>query len=272
MATAIRMITTIMTTMTMTTATRMTITIMSTATTIMITTITTTTMATTITMTERLSTVALLRLMAWLSPAFPVGGFSYSHGLERAVHDGLIADRDDLAGWLETLVEVGSGWNDAVLFAESWRRARDGGGLNEVAALAEALAGSRERHMETMLQGAAFLKAASAWPSPAVERLPADCPYCVAVGAVAGSCGIDLSQALSAFLQAFFSNLVQAAIRLGIVGQVDAVALLAGFEPLALATASRAAASSLDDLGGAAFMSDIAAMQHETQYSRLFRS
>ena len=126
--------------------------------------------------------------------------------------------------------------------------------------------------METMLQGAAFLKAASAWPSPAVERLPADCPYCVAVGAVAGSCGIDLSQALSAFLQAFFSNLVQVAIRLGIVGQVDAVALLAGFEPLALATASRAAASSLDDLGGAAFMSDIAAMQHETQYSRLFRS
>ncbi|RUY00282.1 urease accessory protein UreF, partial [Mesorhizobium sp. M2A.F.Ca.ET.040.01.1.1] len=119
--------------------------------------------ATTITMTEQLSTVALLRLMAWLSPAFPVGGFSYSHGLERAVHDGLIANRDDLAGWLETLVEIGSGWNDAVLFAESWRRARDDGDLNKVAALAEALAGSRERHMETMLQGAAFLKAASAW-------------------------------------------------------------------------------------------------------------
>lgn len=238
--------------------------------TITITTITTT--ATTITMTEQLSTVTLLRLMAWLSPAFPVGGFSYSHGLERAAHDGLIANRDDLAGWLETLVEIGSGWNDAVLFAEAWRRARDDGDLNEVAALAEALAGSRERHMETMLQGAAFLKAASAWSSPVFERLPADCPYCVAVGAVAGSSGIGLSDALSAFLQAFFSNLAQAAIRLGAVGQVDAVALLAGFESRALAVASRAAASSLDDLGGATFMSDIAAMQHETQYSRLFRS
>lgn len=235
-------------------------------------TITTTTITTTIIMTEELSSVALLRLMAWLSPAFPVGGFSYSHGLERAVHDGLIADRDDLAGWLETLVEIGSGWNDAVLFAESWRCGRDGGDLSEVAALAEALAGSRERHLETMLQGTAFLQAASAWSSPALERLPADCPYCVAVGAVAGGSGIGLSDALSAFLQAFFSNLVQAAIRLGVVGQVDAVALLAGFEPLALATASRAATSSLDDLGGAAFMSDIMAMQHETQYSRLFRS
>ena len=232
----------------------------------------TTTMATTITMTEQPSTVALLRLMAWLSPAFPVGGFSYSHGLERAVHDGLIADREDLAAWLATLVEMGSGWNDAVLFAESWRRARDGGDLAEVAALAEALAGSRERHLETMLQGTAFLQAAAAWSSPALERLPADCPYCVAVGAVAGSGGIGLSEALSAFLQAFFSNLVQAAIRLGVVGQIDAVELLAGFEPLALATASRATASSLDDLGGAAFMSDIVAMKHETQYSRLFRS
>ncbi|TIW29696.1 MAG: urease accessory protein UreF [Mesorhizobium sp.] len=242
------------------------------ATIITIMTITTIT-ATTITMTEQLSSVALLRLMAWLSPAFPVGGFSYSHGLERAVHDGLIANRDDLAGWLETLVEVGSGWNDAVLFAESWRRAPDDGGdLAEVAALAEALAGSRERHMETMLQGAAFLKAASAWSSPVLQRLPADCPYCVAVGAVAGSSGIGLSDALSAFLQAFFSNLAQAAIRLGVVGQIDAVALLAGFEALAMTTAARAAASTLDDLGGAAFMSDIAAMRHETQYSRLFRS
>ncbi|TPN84376.1 urease accessory protein UreF [Mesorhizobium sp. CU2] len=223
-------------------------------------------------MTEQSSSVALLRLMAWLSPAFPVGGFSYSHGLERAVQDGLIANRRDLAQWLETLVEMGSGWNDAVLFAEAWRCARDDGDLAEVAALAEALAGSQERHLETMLQGAAFLKAASAWPSPGLERLPADCPYCVAVGAVAGDHGIGLRDALSAFLQAFFSNLVQAAIRLGVVGQVDATALLAGFESPALSTAARAAASSVDDLGGSAFISDITAMRHETQYSRLFRS
>ncbi|BCM16554.1 urease accessory protein UreF [Mesorhizobium sp. J8] len=235
-------------------------------------TITTTITATITTMTDQPSSIALLRLMTWLSPAFPVGGFSYSHGLERAVQDGLIADREDLAGWLETLVEMGSGWNDAVLFAESWRRVRNDGDLAEVAALAEALAGSRERHLETMLQGTAFLQAATVWPSQALQRLPADCPYCVAVGAVAGSGGVGLAESLCAFLQAFFSNLVQAAIRLGVVGQSDAVVLLAGFESLALATASRAAASSLDDLGGATFVSDIAAMNHETQYSRLFRS
>ncbi|MCA0013723.1 urease accessory protein UreF [Mesorhizobium sp. B292B1B] len=223
-------------------------------------------------MTDQPSGIALLRLMAWLSPVFPVGGFSYSHGLERAVHDGLVADATGLAAWLETLVERGSAWNDAVLFAEGWRKAREGGDPAEVAALAEALAGSRERHAETMLQGAAFLKAAAAWPTPVLECLPADCAYCIAVGAVAGGNGIALQDALCAFLQAFFSNLVQAAIRLGVVGQSGATSLLAGFEPLALATAARASRSTLDDLGGCAFVSDITAMQHETQYSRLFRS
>ncbi|WP_033838718.1 urease accessory protein UreF [Mesorhizobium loti] len=223
-------------------------------------------------MTEQPSTIALLRLMAWLSPAFPVGGFAYSHGLERAVHDRLITEAGSLASWLETLVEMGSGWNDAVLFAESWRRARDGGDLDEIAALAEALAGSRERHTETMLQGAAFLRAAAAWPNPVLERLPAECAYCIAVGAIAGGNGIAVQDALSAFLQAFFSNLVQAAIRLSVVGQREATALLAGFEPLALSTAARASRSTLDDLGGCAFLSDVMAMKHETQYSRLFRS
>ncbi|PWK70605.1 urease accessory protein UreF [Aminobacter sp. AP02] len=228
---------------------------------------------TAITMTEPKSGgAARLRLMAWLSPAFPVGGFSYSHGLERAVHDGLIATRDDLAGWLATLAEVGSGWNDAVLFADSWRRARDGGDLTELAALGEALAGSRERHMEAMLQGSAFLAAASTWPHPVRQRLPAECPYCVAVGAVAGAHGIALEDALAAYLQAFATNLIQAAIRLGVLGQTAATGIVASFEPTALSVAARAALSSLDDLGSASITSDIMAMRHETQHSRLFRS
>lgn len=229
--------------------------------------------ATTITiMTEPGRGAALLRLMAWLSPAFPVGGFSYSHGLERAVHDDLIASRDDLAAWLQALAEIGSGWNDAVLFAESWRRAASDGDLREIAELAEALAGSRERHMETMLQGQAFLTAAAAWPNPVLGRLPAECPYCVAVGAVAGAHGIALEDALAAWLQAISTNLVQAAIRLGVIGQSAATGIVAGFEPTALSVGVRAAVSTLDDMGSAALTSDIMAMRHETQHSRLFRS
>lgn len=217
-------------------------------------------------------TTALLRLMAWLSPVFPVGSFSYSHGLERAVHDGLVVDTAGLQDWLQWLVRRGSGWNDAVLCAESWRCAMKGEDLHEIAELAEALAGSRERHMETMLQGGAFLAAARSWPCEIFDRLPLDCAYPVAVGAVAGGHGVPLAQALAAFLQAFCINLLQASIRLSVTGQSGVTAIMAALEPVLGETAARAALSSMEDLGSATFMADIMAMKHETQHSRLFRS
>jgi urease accessory protein len=215
---------------------------------------------------------AQLRLMAFLSPAFPVGGFSYSHGLERATHDGLLPDADALREWLADLIAFGSGWNDAVLFAEAHRRAREDGDQFELAELAEALAGSAERHRETMLQGAAFLAAARVWPHPVADRLPADCPYCVAAGAILAAHGVLLEAATAAWLQAFSTNLVQAAIRLGITGQQGAMAVVASLEPAILETARRAVTSTLDDLGSATLLSEIVAMKHETQTSRLFRS
>ncbi len=147
----------------------------------------------------------------------------------------------------------------------------EGARLQDLADLAEALAGSEERHRESMLQGAAFVMAARGWPGGAVS-LPDDCAYCVAVGATAGSHGVALGDALAAYLQAFSANLVQASIRLGVTGQTGAVETIAALEPLVLATARRAEHSTLDDLGSATIVSEIAAMRHETQYSRLFRS
>lgn len=213
---------------------------------------------------------ALLRLMAWLSPAFPVGSFSYSHGLEAAVGDGLVEDAAGLQAWLASLIEHGSAWNDAVLLAESHQRASSGDGVADLAELAEALAGSHERHMETTLQGAAFGAAVKAWTHG--EYLPADMPYPIAVGAMAGLNGIDIEASLAAFLQAFVSNQLQAAIRLSVIGQTDAMKLLAALEAMIAETARRATSSSLDDLGSAAIMAEIAAMRHETQRTRLFRS
>lgn len=224
------------------------------------------------TMPEPAGQAPLLRLMAWLSPAFPVGSFAYSHGLERAVHEGLVQDRAALAAWVGMLLERGSAWNDAVLAAESHRRAGKGEDLAEIAQLAAALAGSKERHMETMLQGSAFLQAARQWPAVSMRDLPEACAYCVAFGAVAGAHGIEAEAALSAYLQAFVSNQLQAAIRLSVIGQIDAVATMVELEPLIAETAKRGAASSLDDLGSATMMADIMGMRHETQHSRLFRS
>ncbi|MCW0000832.1 urease accessory protein UreF [Pararhizobium sp. YC-54] len=223
-------------------------------------------------MTDRTGTRALLRLVTWLSPAFPVGAFSYSGGLEQAVHDGLVTGASGLARWVRALIQHGSSWNDAVLLAESYRACGDPLRLGAVQQLAEALAGSRERHMETMLQGEAFLTAAAHWPHPALETLTGAVAYPVAVGAVAGAHRTGLEPALAAYLHSTASNLVSVAIRCGVTGQTHGVGVLAELEPVIAETAAKASASTLDDLGSATMTADIAALRHETLHSRLFRS
>lgn len=218
---------------------------------------------------------ALHRLMSWLSPAFPVGSFSYSAALEQAVADGAVSEAASLREWVRASLELGSGWNDAVLLAEAWRRGAAGGSVTDVAELGEALSGSSERHRETMLQGDAFTDAVRTWndagagtPATVVEPMP----YPVAVGFAAGTAGVALDDALVAFLQAQVQAQAQAAIRLSVLGQVAAIAFQAALEPVVLVQAGRAAASSLDDLGGCLLNAEIAAMKHETLETRLFRS
>lgn len=223
-------------------------------------------------MTDHADTKALLRLVTWMSPAFPVGAFSYSGGLEQAVYDGLVTDAPGLAKWLKALIQHGSSWNDAVLLAESYRAFDDPISLETVRELAEALAGSRERHMETTLQGEAFLTAAAHWPHPVLETLTGAVAYPVAVGAVAGAHRTGLEPALAAYLHATASNLVSVAIRCGVTGQKHGVGILAALEPVVAETAARASGSTLDDLGSATILADISALRHETLRSRLFRS
>lgn len=223
-------------------------------------------------MTEPVDTQALLRLASWMSPAFPVGAFSYSGGLEHAIGDGLIKDAAGLSDWLRLLVTNGSGWNDAVLLAEAYRASGEPAQLTSANELAEALAGSRERHRETMLQGEAFLAAARNWPHPVFDLLTGNVAYPIAVGAVAGAHRTGLEAALAAYLHGMVSNLVSVAIRCGVTGQTQGVAILAALEPVLAATAARASSSTLDDLGSATIIADISALRHETMHSRLFRS
>lgn len=217
-------------------------------------------------------TVDLIRLMTWLSPAFPVGAFSYSGGLEQVVADGDVRDAGSLLDWLTSLLSRGPFWNDAVLLAEAHRAVDDAGRLADAAALAEALSGSAERHRETMLQGEAFLAAAANWPSPVLARLGAAAAYPVAVGAVAAAHGIAAEAGLAAYLHAVASNLVSVAIRCSVIGQRHGVAVLAGLEARIAALAETAARSTLDDLGAATIRADIASLRHETLATRLFRS
>ncbi len=216
---------------------------------------------------------AHLPLAIWLSPAFPVGAFAYSHALEWAVESGAVRDAATLGTWIEDLLRCGSGRNDAILLAASHRAANDAAALMEINELALALAPSRERHLETSAQGAAFVIAMrAAWPCAALDALDGETAYPVALGAAAAGHHVPLAATLEHFLLAFTANLVSAAVRLGPIGQTDGQRVTAGALPAIHATACFALTSTLDDLGSATLASDLASMQHETQYSRLFRS
>ncbi len=222
---------------------------------------------------------ALYRLMTWMSPAYPVGAFSYSSGLEWAVDAGDVRDAPTLTNWLTTMIGRGAVFCDAAIFCHAHCAVADGddGALAAVAALAAALAGSMERFLETTAQGQAFLQITqAAWATPALQRPAAawDGPlaYPVAVAAACAGHGVGLRPALHAFLHGSLSNLVSAGVRLIPLGQTDGQRVIAALEVAIAEAAQRALVIRPDDIGMAALRADIASMRHETQYTRLFRS
>lgn len=218
----------------------------------------------------------LLRI--WLSPSFPVGSFAYSHGLEPAAARGLVSTADDLADWLAALIDHGSVRNDLILIAEAHDAIAgdDAARLATVNAMALALQPSAERHLETTQQGASFATTISAaWPCDAIANLRAVeslIAYPIAVGVAAAGHAIPKRDALSAYALAFAMNIVSAAIRLAVMGQTDGQRVLARLMPAIDRQAEAATHLTMNDLGGAAFSSDLASLEHETLYSRLFRS
>jgi urease accessory protein len=222
---------------------------------------------------------ALYRLMTWLSPAFPVGAFSYSSGIEWAVEAGDIVDAASLRDWLAAMLADGAGFCDGVFLAHTHRAVslQDEAAVREIAELAAAFVPSRERQLETSAQGRAFIDIArGAWNCDGLNEAIAHCGgpivYPVAVGLVSAAHAIPLSPTLHAFFHALTSNWISAGARLVPLGQTDSQRLLAALEPVVVATVRRAREASLDDLGSATFRADLASMRHETQYTRLFRS
>ena len=222
---------------------------------------------------------ALYRLMTWLSPAYPIGAFSYSGGIEWAVEAGDIRDAASLQSWLAVMIAEGGGYCDAVFFAHAYRAAahKDDAALRAVAELAVAFAPSRERHLETTAQGRAFLDTTrAAWPARALDRLAVLAEGAVAlpvaVGVACAGHSIALPPALHCYVHALAANLISAGMRLVPLGQSDGQRVLAALEPVVAAAVARALVTALDDVAGAAMRADLAGMHHETQYTRLFRS
>ena len=217
---------------------------------------------------------ALYRLLAWLSPAFPVGAFAYSHGIEYAVEIGEVSDPESLASWLDGIIQYGSGRIDADLFTMVWRAVdqADDAGLARAIGIGNTMRGTSELSLESLAQGSAFQKTVqAAWPDAAPVD-PGPVAYPVAVAMAAARIEAPLRSSLVAYLHGLAANLVSAALRAVPLGQTDGQRVIAGLEAVILAAAEAALDRSPEDFGGAAFRVDWTSMQHESQYTRLFRS
>lgn len=231
-------------------------------------------------MNEPSAGATLSRLMTWLSPAFPVGAFTYSHGLEWAVEDGTVTSAVALTAWLSDILRHGAGRGDAILLVAAFRAASEGRAedLLEVAALAYALQPSKERRLESGAQGRAFVTAISdTWKAPTLvdlagRLLPDPVAYPIAIAVAAADHRLPLAETVEAYLTAFAANLVSAAVRAVPLGQTEGQRAIRDLAPVVSSLAADALVASLDDIGGACLRADIASMAHETQYTRLFRS
>ncbi|WP_309393211.1 urease accessory protein UreF [Chelatococcus sambhunathii] len=222
---------------------------------------------------------AVTTLLAWLSPAFPVGGYAYSHGLEQAVEDGDVKDEASLEAWLADAMALGFGRNDAILLQAAHRAAAacDVASLAAINELALAFAPTKELHLETSQQGRSFLDAAlAAWSNERLteigEALDGPVAYPVAVGAAAAAHGVPAAEAAAAFLVAIAQALVSAGVRLAPIGQTSGARIVGRIAPLAREIAEETASLAVDDLANATFRLDLGSARHETQYTRLFRS
>lgn len=213
-----------------------------------------------------MSTSAYLTLTQWFSPGFPVGAFAYSHGLENAIDEGAIADSETLQVWLQDIISHGSARNDAILLAAAFDAGENT--LSHIDATARALAASRERLTETLDQGAAFARTVDEIWATDIGPL---C-YPVAVGRAARLEGLPLDMTAELYVHAFAANLVSAAVRLIPLGQTEGQAVLAALAPMVRETARTAIQLGLENISSNCFALDIAAMRHETQYSKVFRT
>ncbi|MAL79005.1 MAG: urease accessory protein UreF [Sneathiella sp.] len=223
---------------------------------------------------------ALFHLLSWMSPSFPVGAYTYSHGIEYAVEAGLITRRDDLVPWIADILEFGGGRSDAILLAAAYRATKkmDMAALKDIAEIGHANAPTKEIALETTQQGRAFIsvmmdiseearsleKLKAYWSGPVIHP--------VAVGIAAADHDIPLSQTIAAYLHGFVSNLVSAAVRLVPLGQTDGQRAIAALAGEVARLTNEAENSTVEGLGSATLMVDWCSALHETQYTRLFRS
>ena len=204
-----------------------------------------------------------LRTVQYLSPAFPIGGFAYSQGLESAISAGLVTDAASLADWISCQILHGSGRADAILIAHARQ-----GDCEDLADLAYALAPSCERDLEMREMGRAFGAQISALTGAEFPSLPLP----VAIGRATQGLNLPTADILALFLQGFATQMVSVGVRFIPLGQSAGQAVLAKLAPLILRVAHQAASAEITEISSSTIGADMASMAHETLDVRIYRT
>lgn len=236
----------------------------------MVTIMTTTTTGTTIT-----TDAALLQLIWLASPALPVGGFSYSEGLEAAVDVDLVTDEASAAGWLVDQLHLTLARADLAVIAQAvqaWR-AHDAGTLARLDAWLRATRETSELRLQTEQMGRSLVEWLKA-VDPARAAAAGDHAWCypIAFALAAGRSTATARDVLLAYAFGWAENMMQAAIKAVPLGQSAGQRILARLAAEIPAAADHALALAEDARQSFSPMLAILSAQHETQYSRLFRS
>jgi len=242
---------------------------------------TTTTATATITGTATRTDAGLLRLLWLASPALPVGGFSYSEGLEAAVEAGLVRDEASAADWLVDQLHLGLAESDLAVVAQAvtaWR-AGDLARVQQLDAWVRSTRETSELRLQAEQMGHSLCSWARSVEWPRVPTIGAEAAgtsahptYPVAFAGVASVLDAPVRDIALTFAFGWSENLVQAAIKAVPLGQAAGQRILQRLAHEVPAAVDHALA--LDDEARQAFtpMLAILSARHETQYSRLFRS
>ena len=201
-------------------------------------------------------------LQTWFSPSFPVGSFSYSHGLEAMINDNLIKSKEDILEYLKCILKYGSGKNDIILIKYAYQG-------EEINDLALSLCPTKERKIESIEMGNAFRKVLEdSWN----YKIQENTAYPVSVGKAAKYFKIPLNLTIISYLQSFASNLINVCIKHIPIGQKVGQDCIIQMYDLIREIENESKNLELEDLGGVCFNSDIYSIKHENLKTRIYKT